>query len=54
MQQVTYRKQFNFGDWHTVACKTVVGDASLAEVLNYRGEVAPDGKDDDGNATTYD
>ena len=37
VQQVTYRKQFNFGDWHTVACKTVVGDASAAEVLNYRG-----------------
>ena len=54
VQQVTYRKQYNFGDWHTVACKTVVGDASAAEVLNYIGSEAPDGYDDSGASTTYD
>ena len=54
VQQVTYRKEYNYGDWHTVACKTVVGDVTQSEVLNYKGETAPDGYDENGSKVTYD
>ena len=54
VQQVRYRKELSFGDWHTVACKTVVGAPAEAEVLNYRGADAIDGYDESGAGVTYD
>ena len=54
VQQVSYRKEFNYGDWHTVACKTVVGDASGAEIINFRGSGSIDGLDESGNKVTWD
>lgn len=55
VQSVRYRKEFNFGgDYVTVSCKTVVGDSTKSEVLNYRGQDKIDGNDSTGSATTYD
>ena len=55
VQSVRYRKEFNFGgDYVTVSCKTVVGDANKTEVLNYRGQEKIDGNDSTGTPTTYD
>jgi hypothetical protein len=54
VQQVRYRKQLAFGDWHTVACKTVVGAPDQAEVFNYRGQTAINGYDANGDMVTYD
>lgn len=53
VQQVRYRKVTNYGDWHTVACATVIGSPSDSQVFNYRGKEPIDGYDENGDAVTY-
>jgi hypothetical protein len=37
VQTVRYRKEYSYGDWTTVDCKTVVGDSDATEIINYKG-----------------
>lgn len=55
VQTASYRKEFSYGgEYHTVSCVTVVGDASKTQVLNYRSYDPVDGTDGQGNSVAYD
>lgn len=36
-QYASFRKEFTFGKWNTVACVTRVGNETASEVINYDG-----------------
>jgi hypothetical protein len=43
-QYASFRKEFTFGEWNTVACVTTVGNNTASQVINYKGWDAMSGQ----------